>query len=97
MSKIFGYLGLCRRANKLSYGETAMNDILTNHCCLCLIASDASSNTKKKFIDKCNSHNVPYAIVVDSKELSYAIGKCNIKCFSINDANFAKMIKEALK
>lgn len=48
MSQYLNLLGLAQRAGKISLGEdNILNDIRSNQATLVLIASDASSNTRK--------------------------------------------------
>ena len=69
MNNFLSLLGLASRARKIVTGETLIKKIRTNAIYLVIIASDASDNTKKKFIDKCTSYNVDY-IVTSSREES---------------------------
>ena len=46
-------LGLAMRARKLATGESALKAIQSQQAHFVFIASDASDNTKKKYIDKC--------------------------------------------
>ena len=55
MNNFLSLLGLASRARKIVTGETLIKKIRTNAIYLVIIASDASDNTKKKFIDKCTS------------------------------------------
>ena len=52
MNNFLSLLGLASRARKIVTGETLIKKIRTNAIYLVIIASDASDNTKKKFIDK---------------------------------------------
>ena len=85
MNNFLNLLGLASRARKIVTGETLIKKIRTNAIHLVIIASDASDNTKKKFIDKCTSSR---------EELSSAIGKNNRVALGIQDAGFAKSLKE---
>lgn len=58
MNNFLSLLGLASRARKIVTGETLIKKIRTNAIYLVIIASDASDNTKKKFIDKCTSYNL---------------------------------------
>ncbi|TFB23172.1 YlxQ family RNA-binding protein [Filobacillus milosensis] len=91
MSSYLNLLGLAFRANKVSLGEDAiLNDIRSGKATLVLIANDASSNTRKKFSDKCNSYNVPYRIVGTRAEISHAIGKEDRVAAAVLDEGFTK-------
>lgn len=94
MNNFLSLLGLASRARKIVTGETLIKKIRTNAIYLVIIASDASDNTKKKFIDKCTSYNVDYIVTSSREELSSAIGKNNQVALGIQDAGFAKSLKE---
>ena len=92
MNNFLNLLGLASRARKIVTGETLIKKIRTNTIHLVIIASDASDNTK--FIDKCTSYNVDYIVTSSREELSSAIGKNNRVALGIQDAGFAKSLKE---
>ena len=92
MNNFLSLLGLASRARKIVTGETLIKKIRTNAIYLVIIAS--SDNTKKKFIDKCTSYNVDYIVTSSREELSSAIGKNNRVALGIQDAGFAKSLKE---
>ena len=94
MNNFLSLLGLASRARKIVTGETLIKKIRTNAIYLVIIASDASDNTKKKFIAKCTSYNVDYIVTSSREELSSAIGKNNRVALGIQDAGFAKSLKE---
>ena len=48
--QVASLLGLAMRARKLATGESALKAIQSQQARLVLIASDASDNTKKKYI-----------------------------------------------
>ena len=91
MNNFLSLLGLASRARKIVTGETLIKKIRTNAIYLVIIASDASDNTKKKFIDKCTSYNVDYIVTSSREELS---SKNNRVALGIQDAGFAKSLKE---
>ena len=51
--QVASLLGLAMRARKLATGESALKAVQSQQAHLVFIASDASDNTKKKYIDKC--------------------------------------------
>ena len=75
--QVASLLGLAMRARKLATGESALKSIQSDKAHLVLIASDASDNTKKKYIDKCTYYQVDYYIAGTSEELSNSVGKVN--------------------
>lgn len=96
MNNFLNLLGLANRAHKIVTGEILIKKIRNNEINLVIIASDASDNTKKKFIDKCTSYDVEYILASNRKELSNAIGKNNRVALGIQDAGFAKSLKEKI-
>ena len=50
--QVASLLGLAMRARKLATGESALKAVQSQQAHLVFIASDASDNTKKKYIDK---------------------------------------------
>ncbi|OCN05672.1 50S ribosomal protein L7ae [Erysipelotrichaceae bacterium MTC7] len=92
MSNIYGTLGIANVARKLAYGETLIEKIRAKKCYLVLIAEDASDNTKKKIMDKCEYYNVKYIVDGSSAALSNAIGRANVKAVGILDRGFANSI-----
>ena len=51
MNKGLNTIGMCKCANKISYGETLIKDIQKRVVSLVVICSDTSDNSKKKIID----------------------------------------------
>lgn len=94
--QVASLLGLAMRARKLATGESALKSIQSDKAHLVLIASDASDNTKKKYIDKCTYYQVDYYIVGTSEELSNSVGKVNRMAIAVLDAGFAKSMKSKL-
>lgn len=56
--QVASLLGLAMRARKLATGESALKAVQSQQAHLVFIASDASDNTKKKYIDKCTYYHV---------------------------------------
>ncbi|WP_188205846.1 L7Ae/L30e/S12e/Gadd45 family ribosomal protein [Alkalibacillus aidingensis] len=96
-NKYLNLLGLAFRARKITLGEPAIiEDIRSKQAKLILIANDASSNTKKKLIDKSRSYHVPYFIVDDRQTISQAIGQEGRVAVAIKDVGFAEKLKQLL-
>lgn len=95
MTKI---LGLARRARKIIIGtELTVKGIRSNRIKLVLLATDASSNTKKQIYDKSNTYKVEVIESLSSDELSLSIGKKNIKVLGIVDEGFSKLLLNQVK
>ena len=56
---------------------------------LCIVAVDASDNTRKLFHDKCSSYNVPIIETGTKEELGKAIGKEFRASVAVTDQSFA--------
>ena len=82
--QVASLLGLAMRARKLATGESALKAVQSQQAHLVFIASDASDNTKKKYIDKCTYYHVDY------------YGKINRMAIAVLDAGFAKSMKSKL-
>lgn len=95
-ANIYNTLGLAMRARKIVTGDAIINDIKSRRVYLVIIAEDASDNTKKKYINKCQYYHVDYRIFGDSASLSHAIGKHNRVVLGISDQGFATNISKKL-
>ncbi|HHZ17849.1 MAG TPA: 50S ribosomal protein L7 [Acholeplasmataceae bacterium] len=92
-SKVLGYLGLARRANRLIAGsDAALWALSQGKARLVFIASDAARNTVNKFANKCHASNVPMINEYSSEELSKAIGKTLCKVLTVTDRGFSQAI-----
>ncbi len=91
--KWLSLLGLATRARKVISGEdVVLKEVRRERVRLVLIADDASSNTKKKMLDKCAYYDVPIRIVSDRKTLGKAVGKGERVVIGVIDEGFAKKI-----
>lgn len=83
-------LGLALRASQLITGEEmTIRSIQKNEAKLVLVASDASDNTKKKMMNKCQFYKIPIFFEHTSEEISQAIGKSRSIC-AFTDKGFAE-------
>ena len=90
-NKIYGFLGLARRAGKISFGTESSKDLIQrNKAKLVIIAEDTSDRTKKNFENLSSNYNVPIRIFGKKEELSKAIGQNNKTVVVVKDENFAK-------
>lgn len=94
MEKIFGMLGLARRAGKLIYGsDAAVNAVRSGKAKAVILAADASDRTKKLMRNKCASFEMPlFEVEAGCEELGKKLGKSGISVLGISDINFAKAI-----
>ena len=94
-SKVYGLIGLARRARKLISGAFAVQKcILSGKARLVLLDAGASRNTKDDFIKLCSKQGVPLR-ALPAGELEKLLGDAK-KCAAITDENFASPLKEEL-
>ena len=92
-NKIYGLLGLARRAGKISFGtESSIETIEKKKAKLVIVAEDCSDRTKKNFKELCESFKVELRIIGTIELLSQSIGQVNKAVLVVKDENFAKEI-----
>lgn len=94
MDKVLSLLGLCQRARKLVAGEFLCEKVIRQKgsAKLVILATDASDNTKDKFISSCEYHKVPIRLYSDKESLGHAIGKGLRASIVVIDEGFAKSL-----
>lgn len=93
-SKILSFIGLAKRAGKLSSGEAkVLEDIKTSKTFLVIISEDSSENTKKRLVDKCKSGKKDYIIFSDRFSLGKFSKKDYAVALSVTEINIANQIK----
>ncbi len=86
-------LGLAQKAGSVKSGEfMTESTIKEGKAWLCIVAKDASDNTRKKFSDACNYRKVSYMEYSDKETLGHAIGKEFRSCLCVTDKGFAQQI-----
>ncbi len=90
-----GFLGLCRKANKMTMGHDAVvTSIKSGNSKLCITCIDASPRLKKEISDECSfkGRNIKY---IDApftmSELGLSIGK-KVGVISIDEEGFANKL-----
>lgn len=92
-NKIYGLLGLARRAGKISFGtESSIETIEKKKAKLVIVAEDSSDRTKKNFKELCESFKVELRIIGTIELLSQSIGQVNKAVLVVKEENFAKEI-----
>lgn len=89
--KLLGLLGFAARARKLVCGtDMCRDEVRRGNLSFVLVASDASSNTKKRISDACKYYSADMChIPVTADQLSSRIGKsANITVVGVTDINF---------
>ena len=98
MNKALNTLGICACARKISYGETLLKEIKSKKVYFVVVANDASDNSKKRIIDKCNYYNCKYCIALDKSSITKSIGRVDlVSAVGIKDHNMVKKLKENLE
>lgn len=97
--KLLGMIGLAQRAGKLRTGEfSTEKSIKSGRSRLCIVASDASEATKKKFSDMCAYRKVPFMICEsDKEELGHTAGRQMRASVSVEDAGLARNIADLIE
>lgn len=91
--KALSLLGLAQAAGKVVSGDVATYEAFRQkRVKLLIIAGDASSRTKKRFIAAAKDEAVPYLELATMAELGKAIGKPDRAVIGIVDAGFARSL-----
>ena len=97
VNKIYGLLGICAKAGKLTVGtEAVIESVLKNQIELVIIAEDTSQKTKQKIENICKEKNVAVKNFGTIFDNSKAIGKVNKAIIGIKDKNLAKAMLEKI-
>lgn len=93
MNKFLNFLGLAKRSGNLIEGYSKCNEERNKtDINLFIISNDASNSTKKKFINHCESKEIPYIKDFSKEELGEAIGRLEVKVIAIKDKNMAQKL-----
>ena len=97
MEKILGFIGIAKRAGKVSVGtfvcESAIKSGVSR---LIIIAEDASEKTKKSLKDACKFYEVPFFEFSDMGSLGRITGGGEKVVISVNDDGFAEAIQDKI-
>lgn len=98
MNKVFSYLGLAKRAQKVVLGTDAvLKNLHRLKTKLIIVALDASSATIDKVEKKGFFYKIPVIKKYSTDELSHALGVDNPKVIGINDQGFSQAILAELE
>lgn len=96
--KVLSLLGFVQKSGNLLSGEnTCELFIKKNKIKLLIISEEASVNSKNKFMNLCDSRNIPFIVFGSKYDLSSAIGKFNRAIIGIKDENFSRRILDLYK
>lgn len=91
--RVLSMIGLATKAGKTVTGEfMSEKAVKEGKACLVIVASDASDNTKKKFINMCSYYQVTIREYANKVLLGNACGKEFRATLAILDKGFADSI-----
>ncbi len=91
--EVLRLLGLAYRAGSVVSGEFKTEDaVKSGQAALVIIAEDVSENTRKKFRNMCEFHQVPIREYADKDLLGHSLGKEFRASVAITDEGFAKAV-----
>lgn len=94
--KLFGLLGICRKANRIKLGFDPVVAALENEAVLILFAQDVSPKTKERLLFKAARYNRPHRdLSCTADELDLAIGK-RVAVLAVTDRGLAQKIAAIL-
>lgn len=86
-------VSLAMKAGKVLSGEFSVEKGLKEgQVVLCIVAEDASDNTKKKFRNMCNYRSIDIIVLSDKEQLGRTIGRQQRATLGITDEGFKKGI-----
>lgn len=95
--KLYSMLGLAAKGKRIASGEfMTEKTVKEGKAYLCIVAEDASDNTKKMFRNMCEFYNVPFCCFSDKDTLGHWIGKEFRACIAVLDEGMAKAVKKHL-
>ena len=94
--KILNFLGLAIRARKVLTGLEIVESKI-NKVSFIFLANDASNNTRKAVMNKCEYYHIEYCDLFSSIELTRATGKENRMVYGIIDENFSYNFKKLIR
>lgn len=96
--KILSMLGLAKKAGRLAGGEFAVEKAVKGgKARMVVVASDASDNTRKMFINMCTFYQVPCYLYSSKESLGHALGRDIQASAAVLDDGFADAISKKLK
>lgn len=95
--KLYSMLGLAARGRRVASGEFMTEKaVKEGRAFLCIVAEDASDNTKKMFRNMCAYYNVPFCCFSDKDTLGHWIGKGFRACLAVVDEGMAAAVGKHL-
>lgn len=93
-NKFAGMLGLAAKAGRVSSGEfSSEKSIKSGKAKLCILAADASDNTRKHFNDMCSYRGITCVTAdYDKSELGHMVGRKDRTSVTVDDTGFAESL-----
>jgi ribosomal protein L7Ae-like RNA K-turn-binding protein len=90
-------IGIGKKAGFIVSGETGcVQAIKKSKCKLMILASDASDNTKDKFMSLCNKNNIKLITIGSKTDLGSAIGKSLTSTVVVVDDRFSSTLLDVI-
>lgn len=98
VNKIYGMLGIARKAGKLVFGyDMAVSLIKSNNAeILVILASDTSDKTKKNIVFECEKYGRKYIEYGEKLVYGKILNKKEVGVLTITDKNIISYIKDNL-
>ena len=97
IDKAMNMISMAMKAGKLVSGEFACEQAIKDGSgCLCVIATDASENTKKSFSNSCEFYGIKYIEYGTKESLGHAIGKEYRASIVVCDENLSLSILDKI-
>lgn len=98
IDKAMNMISMAMKAGKLVSGEFACEQAIKDGSgCLCVIATDASANTKKSFSNSCEFYGIKYIEYGTKESLGHAIGKEYRASIVVCDENLSLSILNKIR
>ena len=100
MNKLSSYIGLAKKAGKVTSGVPLIIEALRSKSkpALVVASATASDNSLKKISDKCNFYGVTLIKVsLSPEELASAVGGMgSVAAVAVNDGGLADLVRSAI-
>ena len=98
IDKALNMISMAMKAGKLVSGEFACEQAIKDGSgLLCIVATDASNNTKKSFSNSCDFYDVKYIEYGTKESLGHAIGKEYRASIVVCDENLSLSILDKIQ
>ncbi|HEX3025704.1 MAG TPA: ribosomal L7Ae/L30e/S12e/Gadd45 family protein [Clostridia bacterium] len=94
--KLFGMLGIARRAGKITFGfDAVVRSVTEGTAFLVLMSQDVAERTERQTIRACDENSVKAMKTKKSMlDIGYAIGRGSTAVLSVTDSSIAAKLEE---